>query len=211
MNFVQKVYYNDKPLVLTVDSEAYIAEHPAAEHYTFFSGATLRSFSQAIALLDRPGSPGAIIEDASGASLLTQLEAMYRPVPAAGGLTFNEHNDILMIFRRGKWDLPKGKIDAGEKTDECALREVSEETGLQSLELGGKLCDTYHIYMQDGEHLLKHTAWYIMHGTSADKLKPQHAEDILEAKWVAQKDLAPLANKSYEAIKDVLRAADLHW
>lgn len=211
MNFLQKVYYNDKPLILTTDSEAYIAEHKAAEHYTFFSGATLRSFSQAITDLDRPGIMGAIIEDVSGASLLTQLQAMYHPVPAAGGCTFNENEDILMIYRRGKWDLPKGKIDPGEKTDECALREVSEETGLENLELGAKLCDTYHIYFQDGDQLLKHTTWYSMRGTSTDKLKPQKTEDILEAKWVTQKDLAPLANKSYEAIKDVLKAAGLQW
>jgi ADP-ribose pyrophosphatase YjhB (NUDIX family) len=116
-----------------------------------------------------------------------------------------------MIFRRGKWDLPKGKLDEGEDIEACALREVTEETGLSDLQLGKKICDTYHIYSQNGEHLLKHTAWYTMQGSSAQKLKPQKAENIMEARWVAQKDLAPLVGKSYEAIREVIRAAGLQW
>ena len=49
---------------------------------------------------------------------------------AAGGLVTNENNELLMIFRRGKWDLPKGKLDKGETIEECAIREVEEETGI---------------------------------------------------------------------------------
>jgi hypothetical protein len=207
MIFAQKIYYNDKPLILTTDREAYINEKHSAELYESFSGATLRSFSQALKYLDKPGIPGAIIEDISEASLLEQLNAMYMPIVAAGGVAYNERSEILMIFRRGKWDLPKGKLDAGEQIEECALREVMEETGLRQLTLGEKICDTYHIYDQKGEEFLKRTAWYKMYGTSADPLKPQKEEGILEAKWVAQGDLAPYAAKSYEAIREVLKMA----
>ena len=55
---------------------------------------------------------------------------------AGGGVVTNEHGDLLMIFRRGKWDLPKGKLDKGETIEACALREVTEETGVQNLTLG---------------------------------------------------------------------------
>jgi 8-oxo-dGTP pyrophosphatase MutT (NUDIX family) len=116
-----------------------------------------------------------------------------------------------LIFRRGKWDLPKGKLDAGEQIDECALREVKEETGLVHLELGDKICDTYHIYEQKGQQYLKRTAWYKMSGTSADKLMPQKEENILEARWVSEKDLAPLMAKTYEAIREVLRLSGIKW
>jgi len=211
MNFIQKVFYNDKPLILTTNKEAYINDNPSAEAYDFFSGASLRSYTQAIQYMDRPGTKGAIIEDVSEDSLLTQLHAMYHHIDAGGGVVFNEGNAILMIFRRGKWDLPKGKLDKGETIEECALREVTEETGLQHLSLGEKICDTYHIYTQNNEQLIKRSAWYKMTGTSADKLKPQKEENILEARWVNEKELAPLAGKSYEAIKDVLKAAGLKW
>ena len=207
MNFFQKVYYNDKPLILTTDKEGYINDNPSAEVYEFFDGATLRSYTMALQYMDRPGTKGAIIEDISEDSLLGQLHAMYHSLDAAGGVVFNESDAILMIFRRGKWDLAKGKLDEGEKIEECALREVSEETGLQHLSLEEKICDTYHIYAQNNEQMIKRTAWYKMKGTSADKLKPQKEENILEARWVSQTELPPLAAKSYEAIREVLRIA----
>ncbi len=211
MNFSQKIYYNDKPLILTTDMEAYMEANPVAEMYQFFSGATLKSFTQALQFMDRPGNTGAIIEDVSEVALQDQLHAMYRPIMAGGGLVYNEEGALLMIYRRGKWDLPKGKLDEGENIAECALREVSEETGLLQLRLGDKLSDSFHIYVQDGEQYLKQTVWYIMYGTSADLLKPQKEENIMEARWVAEKELGTHASRSYEAIREVLKTAGLKW
>jgi 8-oxo-dGTP pyrophosphatase MutT (NUDIX family) len=211
MNFSQKIYYNDKPLILTTDMEAYMEANPVAEMYQFFSGATLKSFTQALQFMDRPGNAGAIIEDFSEQALQDQLHAMYSPIMAGGGLVYNEEGALLMIYRRGKWDLPKGKLDEGENIAACALREVSEETGLQQLRLGDKLSDSYHIYMQDGVQYLKQTVWYTMYGTSADKLKPQKEENIMEARWVHEKELGLLASRTYEAIREVLKTAGLRW
>ncbi len=211
MIFSRKIYYNDKPLIITTDKELYIISDPVAEEYEFFAGATLRSYTMALRHLERPGMKGAIIEDISEAALLEQLHAMYMPLDAAGGVAYNEHNEILMIFRRGKWDLPKGKLDAGENIEECALREVSEETGLVHLTLGEKICDTHHIYEQKGQQYLKRTAWYKMQGSAADKLMPQKEENIMEARWVSEKELAPFAAKTYEAIRHVLHLSGLKW
>lgn len=211
MNFQQKIFYNDKPFVLTTDIDDCIEKNPKMETYVQFSGASLRSYQQAMRQLDRPGITGVLIEDASPDILLSQLDAMFRLIDAAGGVTHNEKEELLMIFRRGKWDLPKGKLDEGEKIDDCALREVAEETGLQHLVLEDKICDTYHIYVQNSEEFLKRTAWYKMRGTSADQLKPQKEENILEAVWVSQNGLAPYVAKTYEAIRDVLRAAGYKW
>ena len=211
MIFSQKIYYNDKPLILTTDGEAYISNDPVAEGYTFFRGAVLHSFTDALTDLERPGIRGAIIEDVSEDALLSQLHAMFNPIEAGGGVVYNEDGAVLMIYRRGKWDLPKGKLDEGETIDMCALREVREETGLKNVTIGVKICDTYHIYTQNNEQLLKRTAWYKMSGTSTDKLKPQKEENIIEARWIYEKDLAAFASKSYEAIRDVLKKTDLRW
>jgi 8-oxo-dGTP pyrophosphatase MutT (NUDIX family) len=59
-----------------------------------------------------------------------------KTIVAAGGLVFNENKELLMIYRRSKWDLPKGKLDEGETIEECAIREVEEETGVQQIILG---------------------------------------------------------------------------
>ena len=211
MHFVLKIYYNDKPIILTTDREACINDNPVAETYHVFAGAELRSFEQALQDLERPGIRGAIIEDVSEGALLAQLHAMYTPIDAAGGVVYNEQGAVLMIFRRGKWDLPKGKLDKGEKIDECALREVREETGLENLALGEKIGDTYHIYAQNNEQLLKQTAWYKMTGLSTDKLRPQKEENIIEARWVSENDIAPFVAKTYEAVREVLTIAGLKW
>ena len=65
---------------------------------------------------------------------------------AGGGLVFNESDELLMIYRRGKWDLPKGKLDDGETINDCALREVKEETGLADVEILEAVGITYHDY-----------------------------------------------------------------
>jgi ADP-ribose pyrophosphatase YjhB (NUDIX family) len=210
MNWSQKIYVNDKSLILTTDREAYIHDHPASAAFTHFDGASIRNYNQAMQHLDRPGIIGAIIEDVTAEVILDQLHAMYHPLDAAGGITFNEKSEILLIYRRGKWDLPKGKRDEGENMEECALREVKEETGLKTLLLDTKVCDTYHIYAQYGEDMLKRTAWYKMKASSTDKLKPQKEENILEARWVKEEDLAPLVARTYEAIKQVLTLTGLN-
>jgi 8-oxo-dGTP pyrophosphatase MutT (NUDIX family) len=211
MNFMQKVYYNDKPLVLCTDKDSYLQHHPEAAAYDTCSGATHEIFLAAMDKLEKTETSGVIIDSSSGAELLTQLHGLYRIIDAGGGVTYNEEGAILMIFRRGKWDLPKGKLDEGETIEACAVREVSEETGLENIILNEKIGNTYHVYSQGNEQLLKRTAWYKMKGSSAQKLTPQKAENILEVRWVKENELAPLAAKSYEAIREILTAAGLHW
>jgi 8-oxo-dGTP pyrophosphatase MutT (NUDIX family) len=206
-----KIYYNNKPLILTTDSSAYIEKNIIAKGYLGFTGAFPRNFRLALQHLDKPGTLGAMIEDESLEALQKELHKLYAPIQAGGGVVVNEDGAVLMIYRRGKWDLPKGKLDEGEELDECALREVSEETGLQNLNLTHKIVDTYHVYSQFGQNLLKHTAWYGMKGTSKDNLEPQKEENILEARWVRPEDLGDVVYKSYDAIREVLLAAGFKW
>jgi len=84
-------------------------------------------------------------------------------ITAAGGLVLNDENEILFIYRGNKWDLPKGRIEKGEGIEETAVREVEEECGIQNLSIKKKLINTYHLFVQKGEHRLKETHWYLMH------------------------------------------------
>jgi 8-oxo-dGTP pyrophosphatase MutT (NUDIX family) len=211
MNFSQRIYFNDTPLILTTSRKDYLHENPGAEQYDFFKGASLRSYEDVLQKLEKPGAKGAIVEDISADILMKKLQAMFHQIDAGGGVAYNEKGEVLMIFRRGKWDLPKGKSDEGETIEECALREVREETGLKKLTLGEKIGDTWHIYLQKNEQILKRTAWYKMHGISTEKLKPQKEENILEARWVSAQNIAPLAAQSYEAVRDVLKLAGVKW
>jgi 8-oxo-dGTP pyrophosphatase MutT (NUDIX family) len=211
MPFSRKIYYNNKPLILTADASSYKAHNPTSKGYLTLTGAFPRNYRMAFQHLNAPRTYGAIIEDISEEALLSELHKIYEPIDAAGGIVEDEAGRVLMIYRRGRWDLPKGKRDDGEAMDECALREVSEETGLHHISLAEKVCDTYHIYAQRGQQLLKTTAWYRMKGEGAEELHPQAEENIQEARWIAQQELGPIVFKSYEAIREVLETAGYKW
>lgn len=209
MFFAQKIYYNNKPLVITNDKANYIKHNSIAQGYLDFTGAFPRHFRLAFEHLSKITSLGVIIEDLSVKALWDELYELFEPIDAAGGVVYNESNDILMIFRRGKWDLPKGKCDENENIENCAIREVSEETGLNNLEMLDKIGDTFHVYQQDKKNWLKRTAWYRMKGSVSEPLIPQAEENILKARWVKHSELPSITLKTYEAIKEVLRLAEI--
>ena len=123
---------------------------------------------------------------------------------AAGGLVKNGKGDYLFIHRLGKWDLPKGKVDEGEKMREAAVREVEEECGIEVDYLGKKISTTYHIYTMKGKIVLKQTKWYDMGVNKVPKLIPQVEEDITEAVWLGKKDLDKVRENTYPLILDIL-------
>ncbi len=211
MLFSRKIYYCNKPLILTADAASYKSDHPGSGGYLTLSGAFARNFRVAFDHLGEPRSLGAIIQDISPDALLAEIHKLYTPIDAGGGVVEDEDGRVLMIHRRGRWDLPKGKRDDDEPMDACALREVTEETGLKQLRLGAKICDTYHIYAQHGQRLLKTTAWYAMAGTHQETLTPQAEEAITEARWVAPSEMGPVVFRSYEAIREVLHKAGYRW
>ncbi len=126
-------------------------------------------------------------------------------IEAAGGIVQNEKKEMLFIFRRGKWDLPKGKMEKRESAEECAQREVEEETGVSGLVLKKKVGETYHTYDEYGKHILKISHWFYYTCAKEQDLKPQTEEDITETKWVKTKDIKEPMSNSYENIKAILR------
>lgn len=126
---------------------------------------------------------------------------------AAGGLVLNDDNQLLMIFRRGKWDLPKGKIDNDETIENCALREVQEETGLQLVQLKEFLGITFHEYFEPriNSDVLKETHWYKMHAPGIQMLLPQTDEDIEVIEWVDAADVAKKLDNTYPNIMEIVR------
>ncbi|MCB0794560.1 MAG: NUDIX domain-containing protein [Flavobacteriales bacterium] len=117
-------------------------------------------------------------------ALWDSLEASHHPVVAAGGVVSDERDRILMIFRNGKWDLPKGKIEREESLDEAAIREVKEECGLTQVELLGPLMSTWHTYPWKGRKVLKRTDWFSMRSSSFQVLKAQVEEGIEQVRWM---------------------------
>ena len=131
---------------------------------------------------------------------------MKKTITAAGGLVFNSEKKLLMIFRRGHWDLPKGKLETGETIEQCALREVREETGLKDLQLGELVGITHHDYFDNrtSKNVIKETHWYKMYVTDEQKPIPQTEEDIEKAEWCDAMQVAAHLKKSYKNIVEIV-------
>ncbi len=138
-------------------------------------------------------------------ALLNELKRQLLVMRAGGGFVHTPDKKVLLIFRRGKWDLPKGKLDAGESLPDCAVREVAEETGLTVASLGDPLSTTYHIYKEKGELILKESYWYMMRSEAASPLVPQTEEDIEECRWVHANDLHIYFSNAQPSIVDILK------
>jgi 8-oxo-dGTP pyrophosphatase MutT (NUDIX family) len=121
------------------------------------------------------------------------IDTMGLPIiESAGGLVCNRYHHILLMFKRGKWDMPKGRVEEGQSNQVAAMREVQEETGLDSkkLSIQGKLVSTWHTTSHNNIKYLKKTHWYLMrYDGSDDDTQPQIEEGIIECRWVHLSDL----------------------
>lgn len=135
----------------------------------------------------------------------TAFKSAFTFIQAAGGLVENEEGKWLIMFRRDKWDLPKGKIDAGETPEICAIREVEEETGLRGVQLLQTLTITYHIYPEKGQYLLKETFWFKMKVSGKQALQPQTEEDIEKLLWMLPEEWNNYSEQSYASINELFR------
>jgi 8-oxo-dGTP pyrophosphatase MutT (NUDIX family) len=125
-------------------------------------------------------------------------------IEAAGGIVKNPDGKFLFIYRNNKWDLPKGKIEKGEKVKEAAVREVEEECGITVNKLGKKICKTYHTYISREEVVLKKTHWFKMKANGNEKLKPQKEEGITDVRWFKKKNVDVITGNTFPSIMDVL-------
>jgi 8-oxo-dGTP pyrophosphatase MutT (NUDIX family) len=147
-----------------------------------------KSLFQMIDLLEKSKKPlHAIVVAQDPKVLWRDYQTLYRRVNAGGGVVEND-GQILCIYRRKIWDLPKGKLDPGEKYRQAALREVMEETGLKHIRIGRKIGRTLHTFpTRGGGRILKVTRWYHM-TTGHRKLVVQEEEDIEDARWITPEE-----------------------
>jgi ADP-ribose pyrophosphatase YjhB (NUDIX family) len=132
------------------------------------------------------------------------VKKQFRIIKAAGGLV-RKKDKFLMIYRLGKWDLPKGKLEKDEKTKEAAIREVNEECGVE-VEIVDKLVTTWHSYIQEGKRILKKSTWYNMDCLDDSNMEPQYVENIEDIRWMTIEEVNKALKNSYRSISGVIDA-----
>jgi 8-oxo-dGTP pyrophosphatase MutT (NUDIX family) len=136
---------------------------------------------------------------------LDRVKSEFKYLEAAGGL-IQKNERYLFIFRLGKWDLPKGKLDKGETPEQAAVRECMEECAINDIHIKEELPSTYHIYFHKEKYVLKRTFWYAMNSNFNGTLQPQTEENIEKVDWLTKEQiLTDVLQNTYPSIADLIQ------
>jgi len=139
-------------------------------------------------------------------TLMNNFSSCFKIINASGGLVKNNRGEDLIIFRRGVWDLPKGKEEPGESPEKAALREVGEECNIEELKIRRFLINTYHIYFIGDTPVLKKTRWFEMSYEGKKAPSPQTKEEITKTIWLPFSDLNMISGNTFKNVIEVIRA-----
>jgi 8-oxo-dGTP pyrophosphatase MutT (NUDIX family) len=200
-----KIYINDKPIFLT--NAEFGKKQQGDERNLVVLFRHRKSLFQYVDSLEKNNYFDSITIFAKDVEVLKKdFFSIFKTVPAAGGVVYNNTDEILMIYRRGFWDLPKGKFEDGETIPETAVREVQEEVGLNDVKIIKELPTTYHTYRnRKDKRCIKPTYWFVMK-TSETEVKLQTEEDIEDSIWIKPADFLSSDKIAYGSIYDVLKA-----
>lgn len=160
------------------------------------------NFSRIFYFVDTLNTNIILIEAEDTEAAFKEFSAYFQLIIAGGAIVFNQEKEILMIFRRGYWDLPKGKIDEGESIKEGAIRELEEETAVKNPTGIRFFTKSYHMYALHDNIVLKETHWFLMQAEKQQELKAQEEEDIMKVEWMKLDDSR--TKKTYASIQEIL-------
>lgn len=195
-----KIFINEKPYILT-DKDVPDESFAQCKRYAHDPARTLEMIRECESMRGK----GLVIICDDVEYAFHDFYTHFVAIEAAGGVVIKNQEEVLLIKRLGKWDLPKGKIDGDESNQDAALREVQEECGIRNLMIVRTLPSTYHTYKMHNHRFLKITYWFQMEASGDEKLIPQKEEHITEASWFAINKLDINSLDTYQSIRDLLK------
>ena len=192
-----KVFFNQKPLILT--SKIIKSSDSSPLMHIKFS-----SKNQILKAVKSKKTQSVYIYHKNIKKLWEIFTKKFPIKDAAGGLVQRNDDKLLFIYRKNRWDLPKGGVEKNELIIEAAQREVKEETGLADLIVINKIGETYHIFSNGKNYRLKRTYWFKMKSNYKGDLSPQKEEGIISAEWISKKRIPEILENAYENIKGIV-------
>jgi len=124
---------------------------------------------------------------------------------SAGGVivkTINDTPHILLIRNKkyNDWIMPKGHVEAGETLEEAAIREISEEAGINDISVG-QLLGTYERYVEKAKENKTINYFLVTAGANIDPNKDLSTEQD-EIKWFPLNNLPPFFLKEQQDVID---------
>lgn len=205
------IYIHQKPFIISKELDESEKRQYLENKFLILHNPSPNQLPEIIHSLRDKSVHGYVWESANPDKVFQIFASRYEHWEAAGGLITNNAGEILLMFRRGYWDLPKGKLDFNETPEECALREVKEETGLSNVHIEKKLTDTWHVYSLEEKAILKQTHWYRMAFTGTELTIPQIEEDIVDIQWIRPENIRYYLNHTYPNIKEVFSAGGINY
>ena len=201
-----KIYFDNKPLFLCDDVDTSLQPYLHHDDAIFIDELNTNAINSMVHEMQLPQIHAGIFFHPDLDKLKKAFFKKFTLIFAGGGFVQNEKGEVLMMFRRGKWDLPKGKQDKNESFEDCAVRETEEETGLRNIRLMAPLLTTYHTYHEGSRYILKETRWFTMHVSGNQLLISQENEGISKLEWVSKESLKKYKANSFPSVEDVLQA-----
>jgi 8-oxo-dGTP pyrophosphatase MutT (NUDIX family) len=201
-----KVFFNDRTIFLTDE----FSKHFQVKYGLFYKYRSIEDLKELISFYSKLKRIDTLFLFHYDIEVLRDsFRSCFLNVKAAGGLIRNHEGMFLFIKRRGKWDLPKGKLGKKESFENAAIREIREECGLDEISIVTPLLSTYHTYHLDGQMVLKKTMWFEMAYSGAKDPIPQSEEDITEIRWFKSGNMNEITENTYKSIMDVMRYTKL--
>lgn len=189
------IYFADKAV-------AFVDEKPVGPHFLLRLGAGERvGRAKILKILEKQNFVAVFTPEPD--AVFAAFAAEFTPVEAAGGIVVNNRGEWLMIHRNGRWDLPKGHLEECETLEECAVREVGEETGVTGARVERPLCDTLHAYNLYGSWELKRTHRFRMRIVGCTQPAPQREEGIDRARWCTPEQVRNNLEGTFPTIRRV--------
>lgn len=198
-----KVFVNEKPVIIGGDPETFTNLPGVREVLVHSRNALKEAYDDFIKSPDL--AMLVLYNNGNTEKLLSDFISLFTYLEAAGGVVYNRKGERLFIFRLGKWDLPKGKIEKSETPPQAALREVSEETGLNGQTILCELTSTWHIYSHKEKEILKRTYWYAMDYAGNEQPVPQIEEEITKTAWFPESDIGVVMANTYAPLKELIK------